>query len=98
MSLFRLALMIKAESIPYNFGMAESSFLKRNWKLLLNIITFIALVVLVYAIRHQLSQTVRALASVNLWIILLMLLFQLGNYHAQSKLYQSLFRTVNEQL
>jgi uncharacterized protein (TIRG00374 family) len=74
------------------------SFLKRRWKLILNIITVLALVVLIYFIRDQLYETLRNLLKVNLWVLLLMLPVQLLNYHTQAKMYQHLFRIVGNDL
>lgn len=78
--------------------MSETSFVKRRWKLLVNIATVIALVVLVYAVRHQLAETVQNFSKVNLWALLLLLPVQWVNYHAQAKMYQGLFRVVGNKL
>ncbi|HEX3568107.1 MAG TPA: lysylphosphatidylglycerol synthase transmembrane domain-containing protein [Candidatus Saccharimonadales bacterium] len=78
--------------------MSENSFLKRRWKLIVNILTVIALVVLVVAIRHQLVDTFKNLGKVHAWAILLMIPVQWGNYHAQTKMYQGLFKVVGNKL
>lgn len=78
--------------------MAENSYLKRNWKMLLNIVTLVALVVLIFAIRHQFEQTWRDLFRVNAWFLLLMLPAQILNYDAQARLYRSLFAIVGNKL
>jgi uncharacterized protein (TIRG00374 family) len=74
------------------------SFFKRRWKLILNVLTFIALAVLVYFIRDQLVETFRNLSKVNYWVLLLMIPVQLLNYHAQTKMYLHLFRIVGNRL
>lgn len=74
------------------------NFFKRRWKLLLNIVTLIALGVLVYFIRDQLHETFQNLSKVNYWVLLLMIPVQLLNYHAQTKMYLSLFRIVGNKL
>lgn len=71
--------------------MSERSFLKRRWKLILNIVTVVALLVLVVAIRDQLVETFENLARVNAWLLLLLLPIQGINYHAQTRMYQGLF-------
>lgn len=71
-----------------------SSFLKRRWKLLLNVVTMLALAVLIFAIRHQLGQTLDNLTRVQVWALLLMIPLQIINYDAQTRLYRSLFRLV----
>lgn len=78
--------------------MAQTSFLRRNWKLILNLVTLAALLGLVYAIRHQLVQTFRDLAHVNAWAVLLIIPIEVLNYHAQAKLYQHLFGLVGNKL
>lgn len=78
--------------------MSEKSFLKQRWKLILNIVTVAALVVLVYAIRHQLASTFDNLAKVNAIALLLIIPIEIWNYHAQAKLYQGLFGLVGNKL
>jgi uncharacterized protein (TIRG00374 family) len=73
-------------------------FLKRRWKLIVNIVTVLALLVLVYFIRDQLYETLRNLRRVNVWVLLLMIPIQFLNYHAQTKMYQSLFGIVGNKL
>ena len=57
-----------------------------------------ALVVLVYAVRHQLSQVLDNLAQVHAWALLLMIPIEAFNYHAQTKLYQGLFATLGNKI
>lgn len=74
--------------------MASSHFLKRRWKLILNIVTLLALGGLIYAIRDELVQTFSNLLRVNAWLLLLLIPIQLINYHAQTKMYLHLFAIV----
>lgn len=76
----------------------EHSFIRRKWKLLLNIATFIALIALVIAIWPQLSETFGNLFKVNAWFLLLLLPVQFFNYDAQARLYQGLFKVVGNNL
>ena len=78
--------------------MAENSYLRRNWKVILNVITVLALIVLAYAIRKQFKQTFSNLFQVNAWALLLMIPAQLLNYDAQARLYKSLFEMVGNKL
>jgi hypothetical protein len=78
--------------------MSEHSFIKRRWKLILNIVTALALIVLVIAIRDQLTDTLQNLKKVNAWALLLLIPIQLINYHSQTKLYQGLFAVVGNKL
>src|SRR4051812_41387945 len=78
--------------------MSETSFLKRRWKLIVNIATIVALVALVYAVRHQLVDVVHNFSKVNVGVLLLLLPIQWLNYHSQAKLYDGLFRMVGNKL
>ena len=78
--------------------MAENSYLRRNWKIILNIITVVALLALAYAIRDQFKQTFENLFRVNAWALLLMIPAQLLNYDAQARLYKGLFEIVGNKL
>lgn len=78
--------------------MAENSFLRRRWKLLLNIITVVALVILVVAIRHQLVGTFKNLFKVHAWALLLIIPVEFLNYDAQARQYQGLFKIVGSNL
>ncbi len=77
---------------------SPSSFFTRHWKLILNLVTVLALVVLIYAIREQLVETLSNLHHVNLWILALIIPIEALNYHAQVKLYQRLFAVVGNKL
>src|SRR4051812_29915466 len=76
----------------------KATYFKRNWKLIVNIVTISALLVLLYLIRHQILDTFNNLHKVNLWVIALMVPLQVLNYHAQTKVYQHLFAIVGNKL
>lgn len=78
--------------------MAKSSYLREHWKLLLNLLTIIALGVLVITIRGQLANTVENLFRVHAWALLLIIPVELLNYDAQARLYKSLFSIVGNEL
>jgi len=78
--------------------MSESSFLKRRWKLILNILTLVALGVLIYAIRQQLADTLSNLGKVHLWALLLLVPLEAWNYDAQTRMYRCLFATLGNKL
>lgn len=78
--------------------MSSQGWFQRRWKLLLNIVTLAALVILVYAIRSQLGETVRNLARVHASALLLIIPIELLNYHAQARLYERLFGIVGNKL
>lgn len=78
--------------------MSNGSYLKKHWKLALNIATVGALVLLAYAVRHQLAETIGNLSRVNVWALLLLLPVEWLNYVAQAKLYQGLFGVVGNRI
>lgn len=78
--------------------MAKKSFLKRNWKLILNIATLVALAAMVVLIWDQIVETFRNLSSVNLWILSLMIPLLVVNYHGQAQIYRGLFAALGNKL
>jgi uncharacterized protein (TIRG00374 family) len=78
--------------------MSEDKSAAHRWKVILNIVTLVALLLLVYAIRGQLAVTFRDLARVKAWALLLMIPIEALNYHAQTKMYQRLFGVVGDKL
>ena len=78
--------------------MSKHGWLGRRWKLIVNLVTLVALAVLAYALRHQLGDTIGNLGKVNAWALLLILPVEALNYHAQAKLYQGLFGMVGNKL
>jgi hypothetical protein len=75
-----------------------TAYLKRHWKLLINIATVIALIVLILAIHKEIFSTFSNLHKVDFWALLLLVPIEFWNYHAQAKLYQNLFRIVGNHL
>jgi uncharacterized protein (TIRG00374 family) len=78
--------------------MTEKPWLVRHWKLVLNVITVGALIIVIFATRHQLAETIRNLEHARAWILLLMIPIEVLNYHAQARLYQRLFAIVGNRL
>lgn len=79
-------------------GDGEKSFWSRHWKLAVNVITLVALAVLVYAVRKDIATTFENLAQVHAWALLLLLPVEFLNYHAQARMYQRLFAIVGNRL
>lgn len=78
--------------------MAEHSFLKRNWKLIVSLLTLAAMVVLVVLIWDEIVATFENLKSVNLWVLSLMLPLLAINYHGQTQMYRGLFASLGNKL
>jgi len=78
--------------------MSEKSWPRQHWKLILNIVTLVALALLIFFIWDDIVDTFRNLGRVNAWILLLMIPIQVLNYHSQTKLYQHLFKLVGNKL
>lgn len=69
----------------------KPSFLRKNWKAVANIITVLALGVLIWAIRKDLAETLSNLFQVKAWFLLLMIPIQFLNYDAQARVYKGIF-------
>jgi uncharacterized protein (TIRG00374 family) len=64
---------------------------KKKWKLILNIVTVSALLILCYVIRDQIAATIENLTRVNAYALLLILPIEFINYDAYARMYQYLF-------
>ena len=69
---------------------------QRRWKAALTIVTFAALALLAYAVRHQLNDTIQNFDNVNMFAVLLIIPLELLNHVSQGKLYQGMFRVLGE--
>lgn len=78
--------------------MSQHSWARQHWKLLLNIVTLAALVLLIFLLRDQIVETFHNLGHVNAWALLLLLPVQFLNYDAQTRMYQRLFAIVGNRL
>ncbi len=78
--------------------MGKSTVLKKHWKLIINVVTIIVLLGVIYSTRHQIVDTLENLTHVNAYALLLLIPIELLNYHAQTKLYQRLFKVVGNDL
>jgi uncharacterized protein (TIRG00374 family) len=67
---------------------------QKRWKLAITVITLGALVILAYAVRNQLAETLDNLGKVNAWAVLLIVPLELLNHLSQAKLYQGMFRVL----
>ncbi len=67
-------------------------------KTFISVLTIVALVAFVYALRHQIVDTFKNLDNVNLWAIALMPLLQVVNYHSYTKLYQHTYGILGDDL
>lgn len=78
--------------------MSESHWLRRRWKLVINLVTLAALIILIIAIHKQVGDTAKQITQIHGWFLLLMIPIEFLNYHSQSKLYQRLFGMVGNKL
>ncbi len=75
-----------------------SSYLARNWKVAVNVLTLAALVLLVVFSWNQLAQTFHNLFRVHAWALLLIIPVEYLNYDAQARLYKGLFEITGNKL
>lgn len=64
--------------------------MKQHWRGIVNFITLAALAVLVYALRHQILDTLKRLDDVNYWWLLLMIPLQILNHDSYARMYRSI--------
>ncbi len=67
-------------------------YLKRNWKLILNVLTFALLGTAIFLVRKDIGHALDDLGKVNTWALLLMIPLQIENYAAYTHLYQEFFK------
>ena len=74
-----------------------SEQIKSNrWKVILTVVTFIALVGTIYALRGRIGDTLSNLQNANLWWLALIIPIEATNHFSQAKMYQFMFRILGE--
>lgn len=68
----------------------------KHWRGIVNILTAVAMVLLVYAVREQIVDTLRNLKHVNYWLLLLMLPLQALGYHAYALMYKEILEHLKQ--
>ncbi len=70
----------------------------RRWKLIVNILTILALVGLIYAVRSQIVETITSVGRINYWALFLMIPAQMLSYHSFSRMYLYLFKMLGDKI
>jgi uncharacterized protein (TIRG00374 family) len=70
----------------------------KTFKLVLNIVTIVAIVALIYASRHQVGDAFRKLIDLNYFWLLMIIPLQIANYSSVAKYYQSYLRNLGEKV
>lgn len=78
--------------------MSEQHWFIGRWKLIVNVITAAALIILIFALHKQISSTLRNLGRVHTLALLLLIPVEALNYHSQARLYQRLFAIVGDKV
>lgn len=71
---------------------------RSKWRLVLTAITFIALGILIYALRKDIGGVIQNLGKVNTWALVLMIPLEFANYDAYSRLNVALFKILGKKL
>lgn len=71
---------------------------KQRWKLIVTLFTFVALAILIYAVRDQIGDTIENLGKVNTWALLFMIPLQIINYDAYTRLYRDILALLDEKI
>ncbi|MBI2592432.1 flippase-like domain-containing protein [Candidatus Saccharibacteria bacterium] len=69
-----------------------------KWRLYITIITFIALVVLVYGLRQQIADVIKELGRINVVALFLIIPLKLINFDVYARLYRGLFSTLGNKV
>jgi glycosyltransferase 2 family protein len=77
--------------MQYNTSQMSEEKKKRTWKKVLTAITLLILVLLVYFSRQEIASTFSNLERVNIWVLLLIPVWQLLNYHSYTMVYKDCF-------
>lgn len=72
------------------------SYIRRHWRGLLNILTAVAMVVVIYALRDEIIATLENIQRVNYFALFLMLPLQVLNYDAYARLYRVILRHLKQ--
>lgn len=78
--------------------MGKHPFLRRNWKLIVNIVTVAVLLLLVFLIRDQIVETFQNLRRVDWHYLVFILPLIALSYHAQTRMYQRMFALIGHKL
>lgn len=70
----------------------------KSFKVWLNIVTFVALGVLIYVSRHQIANAFKQLTDLNYFWLLMIIPLQIGNYSSTAKYYQTYLRNLGEKI
>jgi uncharacterized protein (TIRG00374 family) len=77
----------------------EPSHIKRSkWRLVLTLITFVALGILIYGVRKDAGGFIENLGKVNAFALLLIIPIEFINYDAYARLYVSLFKILDKKV
>ncbi len=69
---------------------------KARWKVILNIATLVGLGLLIYSIRHEITESLRTVGSIKWWLLGLLVVWQGLNYDAYVRQNRGLFKILGE--
>jgi uncharacterized protein (TIRG00374 family) len=72
--------------------------MKKKWKVIVNIITLLALVLTIVLVRKDVGHSLHDLGNINTYALLLMIPIQIINYHSYTKLYQSFLKILHKKV
>lgn len=67
---------------------------RSKWKMILTVVTFIAMAALTYAVRKQLGDTLQNLRDVNVFAVFLVVPIEFFNNYFHAKVFQGVFRVL----
>lgn len=71
---------------------------RSNWRLYLTVFTFAALGVLIYSLRHQITDAIKELGQINAVALLFIIPLKLINFDVYARLYKDFFATLGSKV
>src|SRR6266404_8149760 len=71
---------------------------RSRWRLVLTVVTFIALAALIYGLRQNIGGVIKNLGKVNALVLLFLIPIEALNYDAYARMYVGLFKILNKKV
>jgi len=78
--------------------MTEEAAHRSRWRSIITIVTFVALLILIYSLRKQIVDVIKNLDHLNAWALLLMIPIQIVNYDAYARMYRHIFKILGNKV
>jgi putative heme transporter len=73
-----------------------STYIRYHWRPIINIISIVAMLLVIYALQDEIGKTLRNLKNINYWVLLLIIPLQLLNYDSYARMYRALLNYLGQ--